>query len=163
MQGYDDITGFKKTTGVSHYRILSKYNTDNVLKKWSVIERIQGISVADAVIPEMPGLSEFQDIPSWNKNISAPTVNSQPATNITQAFNNNNNESRIPEPSMAQSVSLNNKATPTITSRSVTPAPESNFSSLFSQKTPQPAAEKPSNQQRDMQLKTLFERIKSCQ
>ena len=162
MQGYDDITGFRKATGVSNYKILSKYNSDNILKKWNVLERIHGSAVADSIYPQMPGLTEFQDVPPWKVGAAEEMVQPQTVFDITPPARVENKpittESSHPQ-RFPQNI-ITNVAETTMT---VEPVSSNKFSTIFNQKTPQPVAVPPSNQHRDMQLKMLFERISSCQ
>ena len=162
MQGYDDITGFRKATGVSNYKILSKYNSDNILKKWSVLERIHGAAVAGAIYPQMPGLTEFQDVPPWNINSPEEAVQQQVDFNITPPPRIENRLTAV-ESSTAQVYPKDLLTNDTNNTTTVELKNSKRFSSLFSQKTPASDSAVPSNQQRDVQLKMLFERITSCQ
>lgn len=162
MQGYDDITGFRKVTGVSNYKILSKYNSDNILKKWNVLERIHGAAVAGAIYPQMPGLTEFQDVPPWNINSPNEAVQPQVDFNITSPASIENRLIAA-ESSTAQVYPKNLLTNDTNNTTTVESVKSKKFSSLFSQKIPASVSAIPSNQQRDVQLKMLFERIASCQ
>lgn len=169
MQGYDDITGFRKATGVSNYKILSKYNSDNILKKWNVLERIHGAAVADSIYPQMPGLTEFQDVPPWKTGAAEETAQPQtvfdikPLARVETPPARVENKPIITESPHSQRFPQHIITHVAETTMTMEPVSGNKFSTIFNQKTPQPDAVPPSNQQRDIQLKMLFERISSCQ
>ena len=157
MQGYDDINGFTLKTGMGHYKILSEYNADNALAKWSVIERINGIALTDAINPQITGTEEFNNIAVVQKKMPAavevqPTVASLPraivAENQPSGFATGD-RAWVRNPPMADEKTFSERE-------------KERFSTLFKPEQPHPASNQQAQPQRELSLSTLFNRIASC-
>ena len=157
MQGYDDINGFTLKTGMGNYKILSEYNVDNALAKWSIIERINGLALIDAIKPQIIGTAEFNNIAARPKNMSAavqiqPPVVSPPRANFSES-----------QPSgLASGDRTRVRNQPVTDEKAFSEREKERFSMLFKPEQPHPAGSQQSQPQRELPLSTLFNRIASC-
>lgn len=154
MQGYDDISNFKKNTGVVNYKILSEYNVDHVSRKWNVIERVRGLVIADAVFPQGCSLNELQVIPEWQAKSKENITHSLPLTSTVQTDSTQSSATGFISFEMKPSI-VNDIDTELFSNKDL-------FSSLFSIKALQAEVKTNSESMRDIPLKKLFEVATLC-
>lgn len=157
MHGYDDINGFTLKTGIANYKILSEYNADNALAKWSVIEKINGLALADAINPQITGTEEFNNIAVVQKKMPAAIESQPPMASPARA---------IVTESQPSGLATGNRAWvrnyPAADEKAFSEREKERFSTLFKPEQPHSTGNQQAQPQRELPLSTLFNRIASC-
>lgn len=176
MKSLDDIKGFKKKTGLSNYKVLSEYNVENLLTPWAIIEKLKNESEFHSSIISTVGLSDFSDVTAKS------TIKEKADTTKTKIYSTpsptekvsisagEHTDKGIPSQfdESPRFISENTALQPVISSQYIIPEfggdKKQRFEALFNSR-----AKKISNhtvradEQRELSLKTLFDRIASCQ
>jgi hypothetical protein len=161
MHGYNDINGFASQTGMHNYKILSAYNADNALSKWSVIENINGLVVADAITPLITGAEEFNNIPALSPHIPEPMDVQPPLVASPPERHAVIEPSAEKLPPAPRSQPAARAAAPT-TGTAFSEREKERFGTLFKREIPSPVNNPQAQPQRELPLSTLFNRIASC-
>lgn len=157
MQGYDDITGFTLKTGVGNYKILSEYNADNALEKWSIIERINGLTLSDAINPQITGTSEFNNIAAIQKKMPATIEIQPPADSPSRVIAAENQPS-----GRAAGDQSRVRTRPSAGDKAFSDREIERFSTLFKPSGHHQTNNQQAQPERELPLSTLFNRIASC-
>lgn len=173
MKSLDDIKGFKEKTGLSNYKVLSEYNVENLLTPWAIIEKLKNESEFHSSIISTVGLSDFSDVTAKStikEKANITKIYSTPSpTEKVSISAGEHTDNGIPSQfdEGPRFISENTARQPVISSQYITPEfgedKKQRFEALFNSR-----AKKASNhtarsdEQRELSLKTLFDRIASC-
>lgn len=173
MKSLDDIKGFKEKTGLSNYKVLSEYNVENLLAPWAIIEKLKNESEFHSSIISTVGLSDFSDVTAKStikEKANTTKIYSTPSpTEKVSISAGEHTDNGIPSQfdEGPRFISENTARQPVISSQYIIPEfgedKKQRFEALFNsraKKTSNHTAR--SDEQRELSLKTLFDRIASC-